>query len=102
MLAWIVIVPLQGLAVGDLLPGASLHAPAYLFFPAVVKALAAWMYCWWSVLYTWPTVLIQHLGWDATMEWSQLVELTLYLTSAPLTICFLEYLGLNRTTAKGL
>lgn len=102
MLTWLVVAPLQGFAADDLLSNTQLHAPLSLFFVAIVKALAAWMYRWWAVLYIMPTAFIQHFGWGATVEWSQLAELTLYLTSAPLAICFLEFLGLNLKSSRGL
>ena len=94
-LTLLVVLPIQKLALGDLYADAPMALPALLFLPAIVKALAAWMYRWWAILYILPTALVQHLFAGFSLDWGHVLELSVYLVSAPLVIGVLGLLGLN-------
>ena len=63
-----------------------LTMPFFFFFPALIKALAAWMYGWFAVIYIFPTTYIQYIL--AEVEFTPLSSLLFisYLISAPLVM----------------
>lgn len=101
-LTWFVAYPLQGAVLGDDLDDAVLVIPALLFLPSIVKALAAWMYGWWSVVYIMPTALAQHLILGRSLDAVDLVLLTLYLVVVPLVKGWFELLGFNFSVSRHL
>ena len=101
-LTWFVVYPLQGVALGIDLDNAILVMPVLLFLPAIVKALAAWMYGWWSVLYILPTAIVQHLILGGTLDGNDIVLLFLYLTVFPFVKSWLELFGLDFSTSRRL
>ena len=99
---WFVIYPLQSAVLGTRLTEALFLVPVLLFLPTVIKALAAWMYGWWAVLYILPTALVQHLMLDLPLDATQLSKLVVYLVSAPLVRSCLANMGLDINASRGL
>ena len=102
LLTWFVIYPLQSAVLGRWLTDTLFLVPVLLFLPTVIKALAAWMYGWWSILYILPTTLIQHLVLDLPMDLAQFSKLSIYLVSAPLVRSALLGLGLKVGASRSL
>ncbi len=95
--------PVQEFLIRDGLDQALFMTPALLFFPAVVKALAAWMYGWWAVLYILPTSVVLHKFFLGNLiEWNHLAIVTIYLTAAPAVKLCLEQFGLDFETSREL
>ena len=101
VLTWFVIYPVQSAVQGRWLADSLFVVPVLLFLPAVIKALAAWMYGWWAMLYILPTALLQHLLLDLPIDLAQLSKLSVYLVSAPLVRSALVGLGLQFAGSRG-
>ena len=94
-LTWFVIYPVQGAVVGPQLADALFLIPVLLFLPAVIKALAAWMYGWWATIYILPTALWQHLLLGFSWRETDVLLIALYVSVAPLARSCLRLAGLN-------
>ncbi len=89
-LTWLVIFPVQSALLGGSLTETLALMPVLLFLPAVIKALAAWMYGWWAVIYVMPTALAQHVILGGILDWAGLVTLTIYLSAASIVISVMK------------
>lgn len=95
LLTWALVYPAQQALLGESLRSSVFFVPVLLFLPAVVKALATWMYAWWAAVYIFPTALLQHVmlgfGWSA----QHLLLLLAYLITPPLVRSLLHFVGLD-------
>lgn len=94
-LTWFVVHPVQGAVMGAEVAGALFLMPVLLFLPAVIKALAAWMYGWWAAIYILPTALLQHLLLGLPWREADLLLIGLYVSVAPLARSCLRLVGPN-------
>ena len=95
--------PVQRFLIQDGLDETLFLTPALLFFPAIIKALAAWMYGWWAVLYILPTSLILHHYFLGNLvEWNHLAIVATYATTAPAVKLCLEQFGLDFARSREL
>ena len=83
-LTWYVIYPIQDRLVSEWFREAVFPVPVLFFLPAIIKALAAWMYGWWAILYILPTALLQHVLLDIAWDASGLMMMALYVSVAPI------------------
>lgn len=102
ILTWFVVVPLQSALLGGWLGDKLFLVPALLFLPTVIKALAAWMYGWWAVLYIMPTALLQFAIVGHSFDLMQLMKLAAYLISAPVVRSCLARIGLDPSKCRTL
>lgn len=101
-LTWSFIYPAQQALLGESPHAIVFFAPALLFLPAAIKALATWMYAWWAAIYILPTAMLQHMilgfGWDG----QHLLVLLVYLIMPPLMRNLLQLAGLKSGRASAL
>lgn len=94
-ITWFAVYPLQEAAIGAALQDIVFYMPALLFLPTVAKALAAWMYGWWAIVYIAPTAVLQHMILDLSFEPRNLIMLFLYLSVAPAVRAILKFSGFD-------
>lgn len=99
LVTWLLVQPTQD-AILHTHFGVLAQTPLLIFLPGLIKALAAWMYGWWSLLYIFPTALVQHLWLGLPLDLSHLSLLVVYVSAAPTVITLAGALGWNAREAR--